>query len=165
MDIKYLQQLDFLLKKVNNHNDSRNFKIVFELNGEIYSGDFVREIYSNKVRYKNVSAYDVDQNKEIGLKNWNDWKQISNGTDWQESDYVKLVKRSKFFKEHHQYLMLLEEITDKYPVEFEEELPSYIYNLERLNGDNPQINFIKVTDNINFGFISLVPQIQNTNHN
>ncbi|PTI18101.1 hypothetical protein, partial [Staphylococcus xylosus] len=65
MDITYLQKLDFLLKKINSHSKSKEFKIVFSIKNELYTGDFIPTIRNNKVEFKDVNS--LDSNDTINI--------------------------------------------------------------------------------------------------
>lgn len=162
MNLLELQKIDFLLKKANNHSHNVNpHQIVFSLNGKFYTGDFIPFIDENlNVLLPDVTSFDKDSKKGIGLKNENEWKQIGkyiNG-DFDSSDFNKLVSLSSHSDKSY-YLQLVIEMYKKYPIEFEETLPSYIYNVKTFSSD-PSIEFpiIHVDQNINFDFISLIPK-------
>ncbi|MEN3089912.1 MAG: hypothetical protein ABC378_08865 [Staphylococcus pseudoxylosus] len=159
MDITYLQKLDFLLKKINSHSKSKEFKIVFSIKNELYTGDFIPTIRDNKVEFKDVSSLDSNDTINIGIKNFNDWKKITDSPDKNgifDSDYSKLIKRSDFLQSV-EYLKLLDEMLIKYPIELESALPPYIYNIKLLNNKSP-ITFMKIDEDTKFDFISIAPE-------
>ncbi|PTI24528.1 hypothetical protein, partial [Staphylococcus xylosus] len=95
----------------------------------------------------------------IGIKNFNDWKKITDSPDKNgifDSDYSKLIKRSDFLQSV-EYLKLLDEMLIKYPIELESALPPYIYNIKLLNNKSP-ITFMKIDEDTKFDFISIAPE-------
>ncbi|MDW3867083.1 hypothetical protein ACO1B2_08205 [Staphylococcus saprophyticus] len=162
MNIRELQKLDFLLKKINSHSKSKEFNIVFSINNELYTGDFIPTIIDNKVQLKDVSSLDSSDTINIDIKNFDDWVKITDSPDKNgifDSDYTKLIKRSNFLQSS-EYLRLLDEMLIKYPIEFENPLPTYIYNIKLLNNKLP-INFMKIDEDTQFDFVSLVPENAN----
>ncbi|EHJ08907.1 hypothetical protein [Staphylococcus simiae] len=158
MKIEYLQKLDFLLKKVNNHSQSKSYKILFGLNNKIYTGDFIPKVtYENYIEYKDVDAYNSDEYILISLANINDWKEIANTKPGSNrSSFGKLLDRSAYFSSSD-YLQLLDITLKAYPIEFKEPLLPYIFNLKMLNGEIAS-DFIKVNENTEFDFVSIVPE-------
>lgn len=80
MDIKYMQQLDYLLKYIGNNtsNYSNRYKLIFEYNNFIYEGDFIPELRSLNVVLKDVTSFDDDDLNLISLKNENAFETIRN---------------------------------------------------------------------------------------
>ncbi|MEX6015002.1 hypothetical protein [Mammaliicoccus sciuri] len=161
MNLLELQKIDFLLKKANNHSHNDNpQQLIFSMNGIFYTGDFIPSIDNLKVVLSDVLTFESDTKKVIGLKNENEWKQIAKSdiSNFDFSDFKKLISRSSHSDKTY-YLQLVIEMSKKYPIEFEETLPNYIYNIKSLSS-NPSIDLpiIYVEQNTQFDFISLIPQ-------
>lgn len=161
MNLLELQKIDFFLKKANNYNhNTNNHRIVFGMNGNVYTGDFIPAINDSKVVLPNVLKFESDATKEIGLKNETEWEKIagSSNVSFEFSDFYKLISRS-FHNDQTYYLQLVIELFKKYPIEFEETLPNYIYNVKSFSS-NPSIDLpiIHVDQNTQFNFISLIPE-------
>ncbi|MEX2957011.1 hypothetical protein AB4M78_11310 [Staphylococcus pasteuri] len=158
MKIEYLQKLDFLLKKVNNHNKSKNYKLLFGMNNKIYTGDFIPKItYENFIEYKDVDAYDPEDYSLVGIDNFDEWKTIANiKPNSNKSSLGKLIDRSSSLVPSD-YFQLLDLTLQNYPIEFEKPLLPYIYNLREIPGKH-KFYFVKLDENIEFDFISIVPE-------
>lgn len=160
MNLLELQKLDFLLKKANNHGSNSNkHQIIFEMNGDIYTGDFIPKLIDMNVLIPDIEAFESDQEKVVSLKNKNEWKKIasSNNGSFDDSDLNKIITRSAHKKPLY-YFHLVNEISEKYPVEFDTPLPNYIYNIKNLSKELPiNIPVIKVSNEFKFDFISIVP--------
>lgn len=161
MNLLELQKIDYFLKKANNHSQNFNpHQIVFSLNGNYYTGDFIHKINHMNVVVPVFDTLESDSVREIELKNLSAWLKISKSkTDvFTDSDFNKLISRSSHENPSY-YLQLVIEMYKKYPIEFEETLPSYIYNVKTFSSD-PSIEFpiIHVEQNIEFDFISLIPE-------
>lgn len=163
MKIKDLQKLDFLLKRINDDSRSKNFKLVFGLNAQTFSGDLIPKVkrVSNSSEYqicfKDLKAYENDVETYINLKNVDDWSSLS--TKKQNEFYSKietLIRRSNTLNSF-EYNFLLNETINNISIDFDDSLPLYIYNIESLTTQLP-INFMKVNKDTEFDFVSLVPE-------
>lgn len=169
MKISELQKLDFLLKKMDETKNAKNFKISFELNGQLYSGDFIPELYNLNsdnerfVQLKDVTNPEDDKYKYVKLTDCTPWfnlfkKEFSYDKFNGKSTIGYLERRSNNFNSY-EYLQLLLVILedDNFKFNFNEELPFYIYNVKSLTNPLP-INFMKVNEDTEFEFVSLVPK-------
>ncbi|KTW21962.1 hypothetical protein NS341_08915 [Staphylococcus xylosus] len=161
MNIKDLQKLDFLLKKANKHSHNIvEHKIVFEMNGQIYTGDFIPEIDQMEVKLPDVSAHESDRKKSVALKNKNEWMNISKSETniFEYSDLYKVISRSDN-ENKISYFNLVDELSEKYPIDFEDPLPTYLYNPVNLSNSFPiDIKVMKISENTEFGFITIIPK-------
>ncbi|MDW4211166.1 hypothetical protein QI209_09150 [Staphylococcus saprophyticus] len=170
MKISELQKLDFLLQIVNAHSDSKEFKLVFGLKGNTYSGNFVpdlktdfalRRFYIKLLDLSGLSDLHEESYEEsfkyINVTN-NEWKSFTTHYSGElgKTDLGILIKASNRLLSVD-YLRLLDEILETYNIEFNDTLPPYIYNVKSLTTQLP-INFMKVDKDTDFDFISLVSQ-------
>lgn len=76
------------------------------------------------------------------------------------SDICKLLKNKFNTNSSYnsfEYLQLIDILINEYSFDFTHELPTYIYNVKSLTTQLP-INFMKVDEDTEFDFISLVPE-------
>ena len=170
MKISELQQLDFLLQIVNAHSDSKEFKLVFGLKGNTYSGNFVpslktdfnfRRFYIKLLNLSDLADLHEESYEEsfkyINVKN-SEWKQFTthHSGELGKTDLGILIKASSRLSSVD-YLRLLDKTSVYYNIEFSETIPPYIYNVNNLVDKLP-INFMKVNEDTKFDFVSLVPE-------
>ncbi|AMY05104.1 hypothetical protein CD149_06040 [Staphylococcus condimenti] len=159
MDIKYLQQLDYLLKYIGNNtsNYSNRYKLIFEYNNFIYEGDFIPELRALNVVLKDVTSFDDDELNLISLKNENAFETIRKHQSLFGKSYLKLLTERVNEYEPQDYFRLLVDSLEKYPVEFENELPPYIYNLKSENQIHPlSLEIMKIPSDAQFSFVSII---------
>lgn len=159
MDINYMQQLDFLLKYIGNNtsNYSNRYKLIFEYNNFIYEGDFIPELRSLNVVFKDVTSFDDDDLNLVSLKNENAFETIRKHQSLFGKSYLKLLTERINDYEAQDYFRLLVDSLEKYPVEFESELPPYIYNLKSENSIHPlSLEIMQIPKNAQFDFVSIV---------
>lgn len=159
MDIKYMQQLDFLLKYISNNtsNYSNRYKLIFEYNHFIYEGDFIPELKSLKVVLKNVTSFDEDDLNLFSLKNESTFETIRKHQSLFGKSYLKLLTERINEYSPQDYFRLLVDSLEKYPVEFESDLPPYIYNLKSENSNHPlNLEIMKIPQDAQFDFVSII---------
>ncbi|KYH15059.1 hypothetical protein [Staphylococcus kloosii] len=165
MNIKELQKLDFLLKKVNEDSKSKNHKIVVTLNNKFHKVDFVPAIVNlngtdeRSVSYRNSELKEIEKYNEfknIDLTDLDPWLDMfKNPSAFTKSDISLLVYRSNEFETYAYYESLIKAI-DKKKFEFTNDLPSYIYNLESIDGKE-QLSFLPIDNITSFEFVSIEP--------
>ncbi|TRL62263.1 hypothetical protein FNL08_09315 [Staphylococcus hominis] len=175
MNIEFLQKLDFLLSIINNHSQSKSYKILFQLKGNTYTGSFLPVEISGKRTDKKlfylevkdltkVSEIDFDyipvcdvHTKNITLNNASDFKKIFfTQQDQKHSTYLDLIKISSNFESHY-YFQALNNILEKCSPEFSDSLPSMIYNVENIH-TKEKFSFLYIDKDTPFDFISIIPE-------
>ncbi|MDW3954653.1 hypothetical protein QI305_05145 [Staphylococcus saprophyticus] len=163
MNITELQRLDFLLKRVNEENDSESYKIVIQMNNEFYSCNFIPNIQKldntneRKVAFRDFTKNEGDHFTYIDLEDLGTWFKVFERPHGSEhSDFNLLKKRSVEYESAAYYTYLLNRLNN-HDFKFAEELPPYIYNLKSLTSDF-KLDFIKINKNTQFEVISLIPE-------
>lgn len=165
MNITYLQKLDFLLKIVNAYEDSKSYKIIFGFKGQTFKGDFVPnnthinvKLRQFKIKLLDINNLDEENKFKIVDSSNSEWKSLwtHHSGDLFQTDLGTLFTFSSEL-DANDYLLLLDEILEAHPVEFNPSLPTYIYNVKSLATQLP-INFMKIDENTKFDFISIVPE-------
>lgn len=166
MNIKELQRLDYLLKRVNEESDSKNYKIVTNINNKFYKMDFVPEVVNfnntneRSVLIRNTELNLIDEYNKyltVDLKDLGPWydifkKNILNNS----SDISLLTQRSNEF-EPYAYHQSLIKVLNKHQFNFSQDLPLYVYNLKSLS-DDEEFSFFPIEPDAEFDFVSLVPE-------
>lgn len=172
MNITYLQKLDFLLKIINAIDESNKYKLAFGFKGTAYTGDFIpsNDYIQPKTWNFKIKEIDIKTLKTSHLKTlsetpyidikgenseWTSIWQCGNGNLF-KSDLGKLKEASKKLVDSD-YLKLLNAMLNSHDIIFSDELPPYIYNVKNLTNPLP-INFMKVDEDTEFDFVSLVPE-------
>lgn len=166
MDIKDLQKLDFLLKRVNEESESKSYKILVNINNKLYKVDFIPEIVNlnntsersvaiRKSDLKYIEQYDEYQ--YIDLEDLGPWYEIlKNRGAFTPSDISLLKQRSNNFEPYAYYESLIKTL-DKHHFNFSKDLPSYVYNIKSLS-DNEEFSFFPIKLNTKIDFVSLVTE-------
>lgn len=95
MDIKDLQKLDFLLKKINDRTQNVNYKVLFGLSNQFFTGDFIPKIQYTKVLIDDIESLDNHETEINWIPN-DSWKELFTSTNdiVNTSDFSKLLKKS-----------------------------------------------------------------------
>lgn len=176
MNIEFLQKLDFLLSIINNHSQSKSYKILFQLKGNTYTGSFLPVEISGKrtdedlfyLEVKDltkVSEIDFDvyfgdydaHTKSITLNNASDFKKIFfTQQDQKHSTHSDLIEISSNFEPHY-YFQALNNVLEECSPEFSENLPSMIYNVENIH-TKEEFSFLYIDKDTPFDFITIIPE-------
>ncbi|MCD8878098.1 hypothetical protein [Staphylococcus kloosii] len=160
MNVKDLQKLDFLLKKANIHSHNIvEYKIVFGMHGQVYTGDFIPKIEGKQVKLPDVFTYGNDSEIPVSIKNEQEWSQIAQTENqiFEDSDLYKMINRSDN-DNPFRYFFLVDELLEKYPIEFDTHIPSYLYNPKNLSNEFPiEIKIMKLSDELDIEFLTIVP--------
>lgn len=165
MNLLELQKLDFLLKFINIHQDSKNYKLVFGLNNQIFTGDFIPELYSDdnnityKVKLKDNQNFNNDVYNYISITNDSIFTELRNvHAGYNKSVKTLLINRSKNNNEQEYFDLLFSNYKNlEKRFDFCEQLPTYIYNVKNLSIELP-ISFLKVDSFEKFDFVSLISE-------
>lgn len=181
MNIEFLQKFDFLLSIINNHSQSKSYKILFQLKGNTYTGSFLpveisgklidRDLFYLEVKdLTKVSEIDFEfmpdyfsnydaHTKNITLKNVNDFKNIFLKQQGQKhSIYLDLIKISSNFESHY-YFQALNNVLEKYSPKFSDSLPPMIYNVENIHTKDV-FSFLYIDKDTPFDFVTIIPEVE-----
>lgn len=166
MKIKELQRLDYLLKRVNEESESKNYKIVTNINNKFYKVDFVPEIVNfNNTNERSVLIRNTELNLieeynkylTVDLKDLGPWYDIfKKNLITNYSNISLLSQRSNEFEPYAYYESLIK-VLNKHQFDFSQDLPLYVYNLKSLS-DDEQFSFFPIELDTEFDFVSLVPE-------
>lgn len=182
MNIEFLQKLDFLLSIINNHSQSKSYKILFQLKGNTYTGSFLPVEISGKHTDKNLfylevkdltkvseidfdyisfSDYDV-HTKNVTLNNASDFKKIFFTQQGQKhSIYLDLIKISSNFESHY-YFQALNNVLEECSPDFSDSLPPMIYNVENIHTKDV-FSFLYIDKDTPFDFVTIIPEDESEN--
>ncbi|MDU0444744.1 MULTISPECIES: hypothetical protein [Staphylococcus] len=165
MKLVELQKLDFLLKIVNSHSNSKEHKLVFNLNDNLYAGDFIPRIKSHNmnttfdVELKDNQVFENDIYNYVSVTNnniFNDLRQRNRV--FNKSQLGLLIERSHTSNKQEYFDCLFSNYEElKSEFNFSDDLPNYIYNIKCLSTNLP-INFLKIDKDVIFDFISIIPE-------
>ncbi len=166
MKIKELQRLDYLLKRVNEESESKNYKIVTNINNKFYKVDFVPEIVNfNNTNERSVLIRNTELNLieeynkylTVDLKDLGPWYDIfKKNLITNYSNISLLSQRSNEFEPYAYYESLIK-VLNKHQFDFSQDLPLYVYNLKSLS-DDEQFSFFPIELDTEFDFVTLVPE-------
>lgn len=152
MDINYLQKLDLLLKVANKNSAGTNYKIVFGLNGQTYTGDFFVEVSDSKATLLEFDCKCEISKSKIGFK------QGTGIYDIHVSDEMDCISyQNEHITAPSAYLQLLKSKFDIDNLELSKKIPPYIFNVKNLTS-NIVLPFFELDNNTQFDFISIIPE-------
>ncbi|WP_077700398.1 hypothetical protein [Staphylococcus hominis] len=165
MKLVELQKLDFLLKIINSNSNSKKHKLVFNLNNNLYAGDFIPQITSHdynvtyEVALKMNNEFNNDTYDYVSVTNRDIFTNLRHKNSvYNKSKLSLLIDRSHENNKQEYFDCLYSNYEGlKSEFNFSDDLPSYIYNITCLSTNLP-INFLKIDENAVFNFISIIPE-------
>ncbi len=157
MNLDYLKKLELIIKTADykarlKSGVSKNYKIIFSLNGEVYTGEFFYDSFEDKAQYLEWSS--TNQFKDIYVT----FKEFTNNNRLFSSDEIEtLATQSKNITEPSEYLKLIETLFDINKLELNNKVPNYLVKVKCLSNNLP-ITSLKLDENVNFDFVSLISE-------
>ena len=92
MDINFLQSLDFLIQKANKENVTKNWNIVFELNNELFTANFIKDTLNENAVF--ISIESEDEKENISLMSENQYRKLRSDNNFAgiKSPLKKIVR-------------------------------------------------------------------------
>ncbi|EGQ0326376.1 TPA: hypothetical protein LQO41_001260, partial [Staphylococcus pseudintermedius] len=92
MDIKFLQSLDFLIQKANKERKTKNWNIVFKLNNELFTANFIKDTTSENAVFSSIES--DDDKEKIALLSINSYRKLRTGNDFEglETPLKKIIR-------------------------------------------------------------------------
>ncbi|BGE82844.1 hypothetical protein [Staphylococcus petrasii] len=153
MDIKFLQCLDFLIQKANKEDSTKNWNIVFELNKELLTANFINDTNSRNVVFNNLES--DDEVDKIPLMSEESYRQLRSGNDFIgiETPLKKIIRYLES-KESFDVYRLLKSYIEKFEVD-SSQLDNFAFDVKNLK-TGETYPFIEVSNSSKVQFVTLV---------
>lgn len=153
MDINFLQSLDFLIQKANKEYPTKNWNIVFELNNELLTANFINDTNSRNVVFNNLES--DDEVDKIPLMSEESYRQLRSGNDFIgiETPLKKIIRYLEN-KESFDVYRLLKSYIEKFEVD-SSQLDNFAFDVKNLK-TGETFPFIEVNNSSKVQFVTLV---------
>ena len=153
MDINFLQSLDFLIQKANKEYPTKNWNIVFELNSELLTANFINDTNSRNVVFNNLES--DDEVDKIPLMSEESYRQLRSGNDFIgiETPLKKIIRYLEN-KESFDVYRLLKSYIEKFEVD-SSQLDNFAFDVKNLK-TGETFPFIEVNNSSKVQFVTLV---------
>ncbi|WP_150887903.1 hypothetical protein [Staphylococcus auricularis] len=153
MDINFLQSLDFLIQKANKEYPTKNWNIVFELNSELLTANFINDTNSRNVVFNNLES--DDEVDKISLMSEESYRQLRSGNDFIgiETPLKKIIRYLEN-KESFDVYRLLKSYIEKFEVD-SSQLDNFAFDVKNLK-TGETFPFIEVNNSSKVQFVTLV---------
>ncbi|WP_415425749.1 hypothetical protein [Staphylococcus borealis] len=153
MDINFLQCLDFLIQKANKEYSTKNWNIVFELNNELLTANFINNTNTRNVVFNNLES--DDEVDKIPLMSEESYRQLRSGNDFIgiETPLKKIIRYLEN-KESFDVYRLLKSYIEKFEVD-SSQLDNFAFDVKNLK-TGETYPFIEVSNSSKVQFVTLV---------
>ncbi|MDS4067864.1 hypothetical protein RJC29_11485 [Staphylococcus capitis] len=153
MDINFLQSLDFLIQKANKEYSTKKWNIVFELNNELLTANFINDTNSRNVIFNNLES--DDEVDKIPLMSEKSYRQLRSGNDFMgiEAPLKKLI-RYLDTKSSFDIYRLLKSYIDNFEID-PTNLDNFAFNVKNLKSGN-FFEFLEIDKSSELQFVTLV---------
>ncbi|NUI83100.1 hypothetical protein [Staphylococcus borealis] len=152
MDIKFLQSLDFLIQKANKEYPTKKWNIVFELNNELLTANFINDTNSRNVIFNNLES--DDEVDKIPLMSEKSYRQLRSGNDFMgiEAPLKKLI-RYLDTKSSFDIYRLLKSYIDNFEID-PSNLDNFAFDVKNLK-TGECFSFIEIDESSKIQFVTL----------
>lgn len=152
MDIRFLQCLDFLIQKAKKECSTKNWNIVFELNNELLTANFINDTNNGNVVFSNIES--DDEIDKIPLMSEESYRQLRSGNDFAgiETPLKKIIRYLENRNSFDVY-RLLKSYIEKFEVD-SSQLDNFAFDVKNLkNGE--YFPFIEINNSSKVQFVTL----------
>lgn len=152
MDINFLQSLDFLIQKANKEKAKKNWNIIFKLEKELFTADFIDKTNHEKATFKSV--YSDNENVEIPLLSKKSFDKFRTGKNYADSESP--LKRAIHYLNNEnsfEIYRLLKLYIDEFSVD-SSQLDNFAFNVKNLT-TGETFPFIEINESSKVQFVTL----------
>ncbi|EGQ0322111.1 hypothetical protein HLE61_002223 [Staphylococcus pseudintermedius] len=152
MDIKSLQSLDFLIQKANKERKTKNWNIVFKLNNELFTANFIKDTTSENAVFSSIES--DDDKEKIALLSINSYRKLRTGNDFEglETPLKKIIRYLEN-KDSFDVYRLLKFYIEKFDVD-SAQLDNFAFNVKNLK-TGEYFSFIEIDESSRVQFVTL----------
>lgn len=151
MDIKFLQSLDFLIQKANKEQTTKNWKIVFELNNELFTANFIKATTNESAVFSSIES--DDEKEKTPLMTEKSYRKLRAGNDFEEVPLKKIIRYLET-KDSFDIYRLLKSSIEKFGVD-SSQLDNFAFNVKNLK-TGECFPFIEINESSKVQFVTLV---------
>ncbi|MDG4944611.1 MULTISPECIES: hypothetical protein [Staphylococcus] len=149
MDIKFLQSLDFLIQKANKEYPTKNWKIVFELNNELFTANFIKATTNESAVFNSVES--DDEREKIPLMSNDSFNTLRSNVF--EEVPLKKITRYLETKDSFDIYRLLKSYVEKFDVD-SSQLDNFAFDVKNLK-TGEFFPFIEIDESSKVQFVTL----------
>lgn len=152
MDINFLQSLDFLIQKVNKNYPTKSWNIVFKLNDELLTANFINDTSNGNVVFSSIES-DGDSEK-ISLMTERLHHELRSKNDF--NGEIPLQKLIRYFdsKGSFDIYRLLKSYIEKFQIDASK-LDNFAFNVKNLK-TGETFPFLEFDESSKIQFVTLV---------
>ena len=153
MDIKFLQSLDFLIQKANKEHVTKNWNIVFELNNELLTANFIKDTANQNAVFSSIKS--DDDKEKIPLMTERSYRKLRSGNEFEGLEPpLKKIIRYLENKNSFDIYRLLKFYIGKFEVD-SSQLDNFAFNVKNLK-TGEDFPFIEIDESSKVQFVTLV---------
>lgn len=150
MDIKFLQCLDFLIQKAKKEYPAKNRNIVFKLNNELLTANFINDTNSRNVIFNSLDS--DDEVDKIPLMSENAYRQLRSGNDFEEAHLKKIIRYLET-KDSFDVYRLLKSYIEKFGIN-SSQLDNFAFDVKNLQ-TGETFPFLELNESSKVQFVTL----------
>lgn len=152
MDIKFLQSLDFLIQKANKEHVTKNWNIVFELNNELLTANFIKDTASQNAVFSSIKS--DDDKEKIPLMTERSHRKLRSSNEFEGLEPpLKKIIRYLENKNSFDIYRLLKFYIGKFEVD-SSQLDNFAFNVKNLK-TGEAFSFIEIDESSKVQFVTL----------
>lgn len=152
MDIKFLQSLDFLIQKANKEHVTKNWNIVFELNNELLTANFIKDTANQNAVFSSIKS--DDDKEKIPLMTESSHRKLRSGNEFEglETPLKKIIRYLEN-KNAFDIYRLLKFYIGQFEVD-SSQLDNFAFNVKNLK-TGEDFPFIEIDESSKVQFVTL----------
>ncbi|WP_145452870.1 hypothetical protein [Staphylococcus hominis] len=153
MDIKFLQSLDFLIQKANKEHVTKNWNIVFELNNELLTANFIKDTANQNAVFSSIKS--DDDKEKVPLMTEKSHRKLRSGNEFEGLEPpLKKIIRYLENKNAFDIYRLLKFYIGQFEVD-SSQLDNFAFNVKNLK-TGEDFPFIEIDESSKVQFVTLV---------
>ncbi|MEM5397302.1 hypothetical protein [Staphylococcus gallinarum] len=150
MDINFLQSLDFLIQKANKEYPTKNWNIVFELNNELFTANFIKDTVNENAVFSSTES--DDDKEKVPLMTEKSYHKLRASNDFEEVPLKKIIRYLES-KDSFDIYRLLKSNIEKFGVD-SSQLDNFAFDVKNLK-TGESFPFIEVSNSSTVQFVTL----------
>lgn len=150
MDINFLQSLDFLIQKANKEYPTKNWNIVFELNNELFTANFIKDTVNENAVFSSTES--DDDKEKVPLMTEKSYRKLRASNDFEEVPLKKIIRYLES-KDSFDIYRLLKSNIEKFGVD-SSQLDNFAFDVKNLK-TGESFPFIEVSNSSTVQFVTL----------
>lgn len=150
MNINFLQSLDFLIQKANKDYPTKNWNIVFKLNDELFTANFIKDTVNENAIFSSIES--DDDKEKIPLMTEKLYHELRAGNEFAEAPLKKIIRYLES-KNSFDIYRLLKFYLEKFSVD-SSQLNNFAFDVKNLK-TGETYPFIEINESSKVQFVTL----------